>query len=181
MISSAILGRYAKSLAETVFERNLEKAVTGDLGTYNEIFKAVPDLPAAFDSPGVPREAKEKLLESLVEMHPVESITHNFLRVLFQNNRLRYYRQIYEQYLDLVNEKNGIVSAKVSTAAPLDSSELKAFGRRLSDITGKQVHMEPVTDAGLLGGIVVQIGDTIFDGSIRTGLAEMKRRLVRTS
>ncbi|MBN2319223.1 MAG: ATP synthase F1 subunit delta [Acidobacteria bacterium] len=177
MISSAILGRYARSLAEVVFEQNIEAEVTEDLKTYSEIFKAVPDLLEAFDSPGVPRQVKERLLDSVIEVHPAKSITHNFLKVLLQHNRITCFQQIYESYLDAVNEHNGYVSAKVSTALPLDSPELQALGERLSGATGKQVNMEPQTDAGLLGGIVVQIGDTIFDGSIKTKLAEMKRRL----
>lgn len=177
MISSAILGRYARSLAEVVFEQNLEASVTEDLKTYDEIFKAVPDLLEAFDSPGVPREAKEKLLDSVIEVHPANTITLNFLKVLLQHNRLACFQQIYESYLNTVNERKGVVSAKVSTALPLDSPELRALGERLSCATGKKVDMEPRTDADLLGGIVVQIGDTIFDGSIKTKLAEMKRKL----
>jgi F-type H+-transporting ATPase subunit delta len=177
VISSAILGRYAKSLAEVVFEQNLEAAVTEDLKTYSEVFKAVPDLLEAFDSPGVPREVKEKLLESVIKVHPANAITHNFLKVLLQHNRINCFQQIYESYLDAVNEHNGVVSARVSTALPLDSTELQTLGERLSSATGKRVDMEPRTDSDLLGGIVVQIGDTIFDGSIRTKLAEMKRKL----
>lgn len=177
MISSAVLVRYARSLAEVAFEQNLEQAVTEDLETYREVFKAVPDLMEAFDSPSIPREAKEKLLESLIEVHSVNSITHNFLKVLLQHNRIRNFQQIYESYLDSVNEHKGIVSATVSTAMPLDSTDLEGLGKRLSSVTGKQVNMEPQSNADLLGGIVVQIGDTIFDGSIRTKLAEMRRKL----
>ena len=177
MISSAILGRYARSLAEVVFEQNLEAAVTEDLKTYSEIFKTVPDLQEAFESPSVPREVKENLLDSLIKVHPTNPITHNFLKVLLQHNRITSFQQIYEGYLDAVNEHNGVVSAKISTALPLDSSELRALGERLSGATGKQVNTEPLTDAELLGGMVVQIGDTIFDGSIKTKLAKMKRRL----
>lgn len=177
MISSAILGRYAKSLAEVVYEQNLEQAVVEDLKTYSEIFKTIPDLLEAFDSPGIPRDVKEKLLESLIEVHPVNPITQNFLRVLLDHNRIRHYQQIYESFLDLVNEHNGIVSAMVSTAIPLDSPEMTDLQEKLSDVTRKKVTMETHTDADLLGGIVVQIGDTIFDGSIKTKLTEMKRRL----
>jgi F-type H+-transporting ATPase subunit delta len=177
VISSAVLGRYARSLAEVVFEEKLEQTVTGDLQTYSEIFKAVPDLMNAFDSPGVPNEAKVKLLQSLLEVHPIDPVTRNFLKVLLEHNRIRYYQQIYELYLESVNEHNGIVSAVVSTAMPLEPSEAAVLEKKLSDVTGKTVNMEPQTDADLLGGIVVQIGDTIFDGSIRTKLAEMKRRL----
>jgi len=177
VISSAILGRYARSLAEVGFEQNIEATVTEDLKTYSEVFKAVPDLLEAFDSPSVPREVKEKLLDSVIEVHPANPITHNFLKVLLQHNRITSFQQIYEIYLDEVNEHKGVVSAKVSTASPLDLPELQALGERLSSATGKQVKTETQTDADLLGGIVVQIGDTIFDGSIKTKLAEMKRRL----
>jgi F-type H+-transporting ATPase subunit delta len=180
VISSAILGRYARSLAEVVFEKNIEQAVTEDLKMYSEVFKAVSDLLEAFDSPSVPREAKEKLLDSVIEVHPVNQVTHNFLRVLLEHNRILYFQQIYENYLDLVNEHNGVVNAKVSTVVPLDPPDIKAIGERLSSVTGKRVNMEPQTDKDLLGGIIVQIGDTIFDGSIKTKLAEMKRRLAET-
>jgi len=125
----------------------------------------------------VPREVKENLLDSLIQVHPVNPITRNFLKVLLQHNRIPCYQQIYEIYLDAVNEHNGVVSAKISTALPLDSKEVQALGERLSGATGKRVNTEPRTDAELLGGIVVQIGDTIFDGSIKTKLAKMKRRL----
>ena len=71
MIPSAILGRYARSLAEVVFEENVEQKVTEDLKTYSEIFRAVPDLLEVFHSPAVPRESKEKLLSELMAQYPV--------------------------------------------------------------------------------------------------------------
>jgi F-type H+-transporting ATPase subunit delta len=180
VISSAILGRYARSLAEVVFEKNLEPVVTEDLKTYAEIFRVVPDLLEAFHSPAVPRDAKGKLLGDLIALHPVNPITFNFLRILLQHNRIRYLQQIYKSYLDSVNERLGIVSARVSTAAPLSPQELKSIGEKLTGLTGKLVNIESQTDANLLGGVVVQIGGTIFDGSIRTQLVEMRRWLAET-
>ena len=180
MIPSAILGRYAKSLAEVVFEKDQEKTVTEDLGTYSEIFRVEPDLLDVFDSPEVPHEAKGKLLDGLMSLYPASPIACNFLRILLQKNRIRYFQNIYESYLNSVNERKGIVSAKVSTAIALTPGELNNLGERLSGLTGNMVNIEPQTDANLLGGIVVQIGGTIFDGSIRTRLTEMKRQLSET-
>ncbi len=177
MISSAILGRYARSLAEIAFEENIEPTVTGDLSTYSEIFRAVPDLLEVFHSPAVPREAKEKLLEEVMALYPVNSVTSNFLRVLLQHNRIRYFEQIRDSYLKFVDERNGVVSAQVTAAAPLSEAELKELAGRLGEITGKIVNVVLRTDSNLLGGIVVQVGSTIFDGSIRTQLAEIKRHL----
>lgn len=180
MISSAVLSRYSKSLAEVVFEENIEAKATSDLNMFNEIFRAVPALLDAFDSPAVPRDAKEKLLRELAARYPVHPISFNFLRILLQHNRLSFFSQIQDSYLKFVNEKKGIVSARVTSAAPLSARELTRLSSRLTELTGKQVDLETKTDAGLLGGVVVQMGSQIFDGSIRTQLAEMKRRLIET-
>lgn len=180
MIPSAILGRYARSLADVVFEENLEEKVTEDLKVYSEIFRAVPDVLEALHSPAVPRENKEKLLGELMVRYPVNPITSNFLRILLQHNRIRYFQQILDDFLKSVNERKGIVSARVTAAAPLSPQELKSLGDKLAGITGKLVNIEMRTDADLLGGIVVQIGSTICDGSIRTQLADIRRRLGET-
>jgi len=174
---SAILGRYARSLAEVVFEQKLEQEVTEDLRTYGAVFGEVPGLVEALDSPGIPRRTKERLLENLLEIHPVHPVTHNFLRVLLDNGRIRHYRQIHEIFQDLVDEHLGVVRAQVRSAAPLDAADLEAIRDRLSAMTGKTVQLVAETDAGLLGGVVVQIGDTVYDGSIRTRLDKMGRRL----
>ena len=180
MIPSAILGRYSRSLAEIAFEENLEQTVSEDLKTFSEIFRAVPDLLEVFHAPAIPRETKEKLLAELMAKYPVSPITSNFLRILLQHNRIRFFQQIVEGYWKSVNERKGIVSARVTAAAPVSRENLKALEAKLAGITGKLVHIESQTDANLLGGVVVQIGSTIFDGSIRTQLSEMKRRLTET-
>ena len=177
MIPSAILGRYARSLAEIAFEENLEQPVTEDLKTFREIFRAVPDLLEVFYAPAIPRDVKEKLLAELMAKYPVSLITSNFLRILLEHNRIRYFEQIADGYLKSVNERKGIVSARVTAAAPLSQENLKSLEAKLTGITGKLIQIESQTDANLLGGIVVQMGSTIFDGSIRTQLSEMRRRL----
>jgi F-type H+-transporting ATPase subunit delta len=180
VIPSAILGRYARSLAEIVFEDNLEPAVTEDLNTCNEIFRLVPDLLETFNAPSVPRETKEKLLTELVKLHPVNPITANFLHILLQHNRIRFFQQIRDAYLKAVNERKGVVSARITAASPLSRQEVASLESKLVEITGKSVNLEMQTDKDLLGGIVVQVGSTIFDGSIRTQLSEMRRRLTET-
>ena len=177
MIPAAILGRYSRSLAQIAFEENLEQTVAEDLKTFSQIFRAVPDLLEVFHAPAIPREAKEKLLAELMAKYPVSTATSNFLRILLQHNRIRYFHAIAEGYSKSVNERNGIVSARVTAAAPVSRENLKILEAKLAAITGKLVNVESKTDVDLLGGVVVQIGSTIFDGSIRTQLAEMKRRL----
>lgn len=180
MIPSAILGRYSRSLAEIAFEENLEHAVSEDLRTFSEIFSQVPDLLDVFNAPAIPKDEKEKLLAALMAKYPVNPITSNFIRILLQHNRMLHFRQIADGYEKSVNERKGIVSARITAAAPVSPDNLKALEAKLAEITGKRINMESQTDTNLLGGVVVQIGSTIFDGSVRTQLTEMKRRLTET-
>jgi F-type H+-transporting ATPase subunit delta len=177
VIPSAVLGRYAKSLADVVFEENIEPEVTGNLETYNEIFQVVPDILRVFHNPAIPNEAKEKVLAELTAQYPIHAIAVNFLRILLKHNRIYYFEHIFKSYLKAVNDHKGIVTAVVSTASPLSQQELKSLAEKLAGFTGKIVNVELKTDSNLLGGIVVQVGSTVFDGSIKTQLAAVKRRL----
>jgi F-type H+-transporting ATPase subunit delta len=180
VISAAILGRYAKSLSDVVFEENVVEKVTEDLKTYSEIFHAVPDVLETFDSPAVPRETKENLLRELTARYPVHSVASNFLRILLDHNRIRFFQEIRDAFLQSVHEQMGMASAQVTAAAPLSQQEMISLEKRLSAMTGKLVTVESQTDPSLLGGMVVQMGSTVFDGSIRTQLADIKRRFMET-
>jgi F-type H+-transporting ATPase subunit delta len=181
MISSAILDRYAQSLVDVAAGVKEEDAVSKDLELYREIFLAVPDVLEAFHSPSIPRESKEKTLSQLLALYPVQPISANFLRVLLKHNRIRYFRQIYESYCGILSKRKGIVTAKVVVAAPLGLQELTSLKDQLHRITGKAVSLDVQLKPDLLAGIVVQIGSTVYDGSVGTKLAEMKRQLTESS
>jgi F-type H+-transporting ATPase subunit delta len=177
MIPMSVLGRYAQSLADVARELNDVEGVGRDLAMYREIFLAVPEVLQAFDSPAVPRDAKEKVLLELLSRYPVKSVTGNFLRLLLLHNRIFFFDQIYQLYIRTIDERKGIVSAKVSTATPLSEKEMSSLREALSKATGKIIRLDVHIDSGLLGGLVVQIGSTIYDGSIRKQLAEMRKYL----
>ncbi len=178
MIPSAIFARYARSLADVVLEKDVVDAVGKDLENYGEIFRAVPDLLDSFHNPAIPREVKHKILAELLAQYPVSRITENFLRVLLDHARLRYFHEILELYTRTLNDRQGIVTAQVSSAAPLSEENLSELRACLARATGRSVILDVRTDAGLLGGIVVRVGSTVYDGSVLSQLAEMRRRLM---
>jgi F-type H+-transporting ATPase subunit delta len=180
MISSAILDRYAQSLADVAAQTQEEDAASKDLELYKDIFKAVPDILEAFHSPSIPRESKEKVLSELLARYPVRTTTGNFLRVLLKHNRIRYFQQIYDSYCTILSKRKGVVDAKVTVAAPLQPQDLTSLGDRLHTMTGKTVSMDVQQNPDLLGGIIVQIGSTVYDGSVRTKLSEIKRQLTES-
>jgi F-type H+-transporting ATPase subunit delta len=177
MISMAVLGRYARSLADVAFELNEVEGVGSDMSLYREIFSAVPDLLEALDSPAVPRDTKEKILSELLSRYPVRKISENFLYVLLAHNRIRHFDKIFESYIKAVDGRMGIVTAEVTAVAPLSEAQRAGLTQSLSKATGKIVKLEVQTDPDLLGGLVVQVGSTVYDGSIRKQLAEMRRHL----
>jgi F-type H+-transporting ATPase subunit delta len=177
MISSALFARYARALADVVMEQRQEQRVTEDLATFREVFASVPELLDVFDSPAIPREAKERVLNELIARYPVSSTTANFLRVLLSHNRIRYFHEIFNYYVRTINDRKGIVAAQVTAAAPLSEQEQASLRASLAGATSRTVVLDVRTDPDLLGGLVVQIGSTVYDGSIRTQLTEMQRRL----
>ena len=177
MIPTAIFARYARALADVTLEKGEDAAVQRDLETYREIFRQVPALLEALDSPAVQLDAKRRVLSALQQRYPVSQTASNFLLVLQEHHRIRYFAEVCDYYVKTVNERKGIVAGRVTSAVPLGNAELSALRESLSRATGSQVILSVHTDPDLLGGVVVQIGSTIYDGSIRTQLGEMRRRL----
>ncbi len=178
MIPSAVFSRYARSLADVALENREDPLVERDLGLYREIFLAVPDLLDTFHNPAIPGEVKQKILAELLEKYPVSRTTTNFLKVLLDHNRIRYFQEIFELYTRTVNERKGIVTAQVSSAVPLSEKNLSELRESLSNALGKGIVLDARTDKELLGGLVVRVGSTIYDGSVRRHLVEMRQRLM---
>ncbi len=179
MISSAVFARYARALADVALEKGEEASVQRDLELYQEIFHKVPSLLAAFDSPAIQRDAKDKVLSGLLARYPVCQTVGNYLRILLDHHRIRYFAPIYDSYVRIVNERKGVVSAQVVSAAPLQPAELARLRDSLSRITEKEVKLSATTDPDIVAGVIVQIGSTIYDGSVRTQLDEMQRLLAQ--
>jgi F-type H+-transporting ATPase subunit delta len=177
MISSSIFARYARALADVTLAAGEDAAVRRELETYREIFRKVPALLDALDSPAIPRDAKERVVSGLLARYPVSRTTGNFLRILQDHHRIRYFEEIYHSYVRTVNERKGIVAARVTSAVPLSDKETALLHDTLCRSTGNQVTLEACTDPAILAGIVVQIGSTVYDGSVRTQLDQMRRRL----
>lgn len=179
MISSTIFTRYGRALADVALADGEDAAVMQDLNNYREIFRMVPALLEALDSPAVRREAKNQVLAEMLARYPVTRTAGNFLRILLDHHRIRYFADICDSYLKTVNDRKGIVAARVTAAAPIGENDLAMLRTSLSSATGNKITLSVDTDPELLAGVVVQIGSTVYDGSIRAQLEEIRTRLTR--
>lgn len=130
-----------------------------------------------FQSPAVPRSAKVAALTEMLAEDDQE-LLKNLLLLLLERRRFHEIHDVAAVFQELVMAERGILVARVSTAVELTDDEQNLVKDRLSVILGKQVEILPQVNPEIIGGIIAQIGDDLFDGSVRTQLTLLKRRLV---
>jgi F-type H+-transporting ATPase subunit delta len=153
-------------------------------GTLERWSEGLSLLAAVFSDPemaAIMQEARISTADkiALVErsLSGIDPLVLNLGRLLVQRGRTALAPQIAEAFQELMDAERGVAHAVVTTAVPLSESEAKAVAEKLSEITGKQIVVESRVDEGVIGGLVARIGDKLIDGSTRSRLAALKRRL----
>src|SRR3954466_10242922 len=131
-----------------------------------------------FRNPTIPYDQKRKVLSALIARVSVRPTTANFLQVLLQNQRLADLSEVNKRFAQILDERSGVVSARVTTARPVPQSSQDALRTKLIELTGKNVRLSFTTDEEIIGGIVTRIGSTIYDGSVRNQLQQVKERMI---
>lgn len=178
MSVETVARRYATALADVVTETNETTSVQSELKTWEQLIGGNVDLQTAFGNPAISLINKEKVLNNLIEKTKPTKTTANFLRVLLRNNRLTEIREINEKLTSVLEERSGAISAKITSARALSEAEKTEMQTNLSKLTGKNISLNFETDETLIGGVVTRIGSTVYDGSIRTQLEELKHQMI---
>ena len=175
----ATRGVSARRYAEAVFELAAEAGAldlwSRDLRTIAD-FATEADVARVLDSGKVPQGEKVRLMAAGVQTH-VSPLAWNLVKLLASRNKLQLTRGIQTAFQELADARNGIAHATVTTAVALADDEKQAIATRLSSMTGKRVNVTSVVDEGIIGGVIARIGDQLIDGSTRTRLVALKRRL----
>ena len=171
--------RYATALADVVTARGEAQEVQKELRDWAEMMQSNEQLLEVFRNPTIPYEQKRKVLNTLIARTRVRPTTANFLQVLLQNQRLAELDEVNKRFTQLLDERSGVVSAQVTTARPVPQSSQDSLRAKLAEMTGKSVRLSFTTDEDLIGGIVTRIGSTIYDGSVRNQLQQVKERLAK--
>ena len=135
-----------------------------------------PKLRLFLESPRIAADEKNKLLASALG----NSTPRNFLRFLqslVTHRRQMLIPTIATEYLDLLDAAEGRIHARVTVARETPDAEATAIGQQLSRVFGKEVVPHFIVDAAIMGGIIVNVGDTVLDGSVRKRLNTLKRRM----
>jgi F-type H+-transporting ATPase subunit delta len=136
-----------------------------------------PKLLAQLDDPAKHRAEKQKLIDAALTVKIDPDILH-LIYLLSARGRIGSLQRIVDEFIELANKEQGVVVANVITAIPLDEQRQRDVADRLKQLAGaKQIELHPHVDPRILGGIIAQIGDELYDGSIRTRLAQLAERI----
>jgi F-type H+-transporting ATPase subunit delta len=175
---AAVLGRYARAYAEVAVKNKLnpEKTVA-EFQQMADVVNSSRELRNVLQNPAVSREQKLKLLDSIIQHIGASKMLRNFLAVLIDHHRIGNIGDLLEQFKQELDRRMGIADAKVSSVRELSSAEKKSLEQQLAVITGKIVRATYSQDASLLGGVLVRVGSTIYDGSVHGRLQRMRQEL----
>lgn len=169
--------RYAAALADVVLKTGEIEIVRNELSQWATLIEGNAELHDALSNPAIVHAQKEKVLESLIERARPSKTVANFLRVLLRNNRLTAISAINERFASELEERSGVVTAEIVSARELPANEKSELRSQLQKLTGKTVNMDFHIDEDVIGGVITRIGSTVYDGSIRTKLDNLKELL----
>ena len=174
MINNALAKRYAKALVQLGSEGGLIDRFRDELSKIDSVFSTNGELRAAFADPALTQDQKKSIMKELISKTACSELVGNFLLLLVDKNRVAFLGQIVQTYEKLADEFSGVIRPVITTAFPLDDSQIVSIQAALEKKSGKKVIPQMVVDKSLLGGVVTQIGDIAYDNSVKTQLKRIK-------
>jgi F-type H+-transporting ATPase subunit delta len=174
---SATAQRYASALADVALEQKSGEAVKHDLVAFVEMFSSSADLRNALESPAVNRDVKLKVITTIVTKMGLNAGVRNFICLVVDHRRTEMLREMVEAFGVELNKRLGIEDALVTSARELSVVEKNELTAVLERRTGKKIEVRFQEDSALLGGAIVRLGSTIYDGSVREQLNRLRQRL----
>lgn len=169
-ITASLAGRYASALFDLAVEHNQVTAVEGDLDSLREAIAVSDDFAALLRDPQISRKAAAGAVGAVAKQLNLAPLTGKFLGVLAENRRLGSLPGMIRAFHAIAAAQRGEVTADVTSAHPLDDSQIAALTQKLTAKEGRDVKIRTAVDPQILGGLVVKIGSRQIDGSIRTRL-----------
>jgi len=176
-LNGALAQRYAAALADVALQQRSAEASQRDLAAFVDVFSASADLKNALESPAVSEEAKQNIITKIAEKMDMDGAVRNFVRLIVAHRRTEMLREIQQAFHAELNARLGIAEAEVTTARELSGPEKKELTAAIERRTGKKIQAKFVQDKALLGGAVVRVGSTVYDGSVREQLTRLRERL----
>lgn len=169
--------QYANAFADIAIGQGAPQTAAKQLADFGEVFSESAELRNFLNGPAIEMDDKHGVIEKIAVRQRYAKIVRNFLFVIVDHHRSHMLPQIVAAVESVVRHRQGIADAEVTSAVELSSAQKAALAGTLGRLTGKKVEPKFSLDSTLLGGAVARVGDTIYDGSLRSRLTEMRARL----
>ena len=176
MISN-ISKRYARAFFEIAGEEKKLEQYYNELSQFSSVMSENKDLGGFLANPVFEQDVKKKVLEKIIGKMTLSPMTVNFLKLLVDKNRIDVLPDIDTCYRLMMDEALQKTRVTVKTAFPLSADMQKYIMSNLKKLTGREAEVTVEDDKSLLGGIVIGVGDTLYDGSIKNQLNNMRNLL----
>jgi F-type H+-transporting ATPase subunit delta len=177
VIGSALARRYARALLDIGQEERQIRRVLSEVERFCHLLAEAPDLREVLEAAHVNRGDKQTVLEGTVSQAGFLPVTMNFLRLLVDKRRMNILPQVLPELRRMVEELEGIERVEVIVPSPLSETQKDFLKTVLERQTGKRIELEEKRDPAVLGGMVVKVGSTVYDGSVRAQLSRIRENL----
>ncbi len=179
MSNLRIAKRYAKALLEIAEETKKLEKITNDVIFIDSLIRSSRDLQLFLKSPIIKEDKKREILKEIFSDSRVDPVTLKFVMLLVEKKREDILHDIVKVYQQIYDEKMGIVSAEVITAVEIGDRLKKMVERKILELTGaKKVKATYRVDPSIIGGIVIRVGDTVYDASIKRRIQLLREQLI---
>lgn len=177
MSTRASAARYAGALFDIALKESNPEQAGRELTEFADLVRAHADLQKVLTNPAVPAANKHALVQQLLDRQPLSSPVRKLLLLLAERDRFELLPDLVDVYRERLMVHMNVISAEVTTAAPLAPEDEARLRQRLAASTGRTVTMTTSVDPEIIGGVITRIGGTVYDGSIATQLGAVRQRL----
>jgi len=176
-LSHAIAQRYAEALADVAIEQKNPERIRTELGWLIDAYQESADFRHFLSSPAINHQQKQAVIDKLSQEMALSPTVRNFLLILTDNRRTELLETIQRAFDSELNSREDIAEAYITSARDLGDVEKRNLMQAFENLTKKKINAHFWTDPALVGGAIVQIGSTIYDGSVRDQLERMREKL----
>jgi ATP synthase F1 delta subunit len=168
---------YARSLFEVAKDSDKLDDIRAQLGEFADALAESHELQVFFFSPYFSTQEKEEGLEKAVS--GADPVFENFLKLLIENHRMPVVFRVRRAYEDMWREENKLLPVQITSAVELDKSTVKEIGDKIGEQTGRKIDLAAEVEPDILGGIVVRVGNSVLDASVRNRLEQLRKQVAR--
>jgi F-type H+-transporting ATPase subunit delta len=175
---ASVTNTYARAFADAVFSGHHDPDKTlREAQSIAELVGESKELREVLETPSITAEQKRAVLDAIVAREGISQTVRNFVAVLIDHGRTHFLAPIVKQFEQELNQRMGFVEAEVTSTHELGAGDRQALEAQMEKLTGKKIRARYSRDESILGGAIVKIGSTIYDGSVSGQLERIKQAL----